>query len=176
MTIALAPALRVVIGVLLGLLGGGGSILAVPALVYALGLGVELAIPISLIVIGVASAAGAVPKVRAGQVQWRLAAIVAAVGIPATLAGYAIGRHLSQPAIMLGFAVVMVIAGGRMLSDFSAAAFPEINTAVAHLRDVLGDTTYESLARKGETMTTAAMATDAYDQIDQARTELNAVS
>ena len=89
MTIALAPALGVVIGVLLGLLGGGGSILAVPALVYALGLGVELAIPISLIVIGVASAAGAVPKVRAGQVQWRLAGIFAAVGIPATLAGAA---------------------------------------------------------------------------------------
>jgi hypothetical protein len=42
--------------------------------------------------------------------------------------------------------------------------------------DVLGDQTYESLARKGETMTTAAMATYAYDQIDQARAELNAVS
>ena len=40
------------------------------------------------------------------------------------------------------------------------------------LRDVLGDQTYESLARKGETMTTAAMATYAYDQIEQARTEL----
>ena len=53
---------------------------------------------------------------------------------------------------------------------------PEINTAIAHLRDVLGDQTYESLARKGETMTTAAMATYAYDQIDQARAELNAVS
>ena len=102
---------------LLGLLGGGGSILAVPALVYALGLGVELAIPISLIVIGVASAAGAVPKVLAGQVQWRLAGIFAAVGIPATLAGAAIGRHLSKPAIMPGFAVAMVIAGWRMLSD-----------------------------------------------------------
>ncbi len=56
------------------------------------------------------------------------------------------------------------------------AALPELSTAIAHLRDVLGDQTYESLARKGETMTTAAMATYAYDQIDQARTELNAVS
>ena len=52
------------------------------------------------------------------------------------------------------------------------AAYPEINTAIAHLRDVLGDQIYESLARKGETMTTAAMVTYAYDQIDQARTEL----
>ena len=59
---------------------------------------------------------------------------------------------------------------------YMALAFPEINTAIAQLRDVLGDQTYESLARKGETMTTAEMATYAYDQIDQARAELNAVS
>ena len=56
------------------------------------------------------------------------------------------------------------------------AAIPEISAAIAHLRDVLGDQTYESLARKGETMTTAAMVAYAYDQIDQARAELNAVS
>ena len=51
-----------------------------------------------------------------------------------------------------------------------------MNTAIAHLRNVLGEATYESLARKGETMTTAEMATYAYDQIDQARAALNAVS
>jgi hypothetical protein len=65
---------------------------------------------------------------------------------------------------------------GFALSPLAAAGVPEITTAIAHLRDVLGEATYESLARKGETMTTAAMATDAYDQIDHARTELNAVS
>ena len=58
----------------------------------------------------------------------------------------------------------------------TAASLPTIITANAHLRDVLGDQTYESLARKGETMTTAAMVTYAYDQIDQARTELKAIS
>ena len=52
------------------------------------------------------------------------------------------------------------------------AALPEFSTAITHLREVLGDQTYESLARNGETMTTAAMVTYAYDQIDQARTEL----
>ena len=65
---------------------------------------------------------------------------------------------------------------GFALSPWCEAAFPEISTAITHLRDVLGDQTYESLARKGETMTTAAMATYAYDQIDEAQTELNAVS
>jgi predicted ATPase len=61
---------------------------------------------------------------------------------------------------------------GFALSPLSAAGVPEITTAITHLRDVLGEATYESLARKGETMTTAAMATYAYDQIEQARTEL----
>jgi predicted ATPase/class 3 adenylate cyclase len=61
---------------------------------------------------------------------------------------------------------------GFALSPLTAMGVPEITTAIAHLRDVLGEATYESLARKGETLTTAAMATYAYDQIDQARTEL----
>ena len=65
---------------------------------------------------------------------------------------------------------------GFALSPLAASGVPEITTAITHLRDVLGDQTYESLARKGETMTTAAMATYAYGQIDQARAELNAVS
>jgi hypothetical protein len=65
---------------------------------------------------------------------------------------------------------------GFAITPFTAAAVPEINPAIAHLRGVLGDQTYDSLARKGETMTTAEMATYAYDQIDLARTELNSVS
>jgi hypothetical protein len=65
---------------------------------------------------------------------------------------------------------------GFALSPIAAAGVPEITTAITHLRDVLGGATYESLARKGETMTTAALATYAYDQIDQARAELDAVS
>jgi hypothetical protein len=55
------------------------------------------------------------------------------------------------------------------------AALPEFSVAIAHLRDVLGDQSYESLVRKCEVMATAAMATYAYDQIDHARAELNAV-
>jgi hypothetical protein len=74
-----------------------------------------------------------------------------------------------------GYEPAATIAGFA-LSPFSAAAVPEILAAITHLRDVLGDQTYESLARKGETMTTAAMVTYAYDQIDQARTQLNAVA
>jgi predicted ATPase len=65
---------------------------------------------------------------------------------------------------------------GFVIAPYAAATVPEINTAIVHLREVLGDQTYESLARKGEAMTTAAMVTYAYDQIDQARAELKTVS
>jgi hypothetical protein len=65
---------------------------------------------------------------------------------------------------------------GFAVSPLTSTAIPEINTAITHLRDVLGDRTYESLARKGETMTTAAIATYAFDHIDQARAELGGVS
>ncbi|MDT5221193.1 MAG: hypothetical protein QOF15_3298, partial [Mycobacterium sp.] len=59
---------------------------------------------------------------------------------------------------------------------FAVASQPELGTSIAHLRDALGNQAYESLARKGEAMTTAAMATYAYDQIDQARAALTAAS
>jgi predicted ATPase len=65
---------------------------------------------------------------------------------------------------------------GFAISAHTAAAVPEINSTIAHLHEVLGEGTYESLARKGETMTTAEVVTYAYDQIDRARAELNAVS
>ncbi|HYB80130.1 MAG TPA: hypothetical protein VED43_00475, partial [Mycobacterium sp.] len=66
--------------------------------------------------------------------------------------------------------MLMLIYGiaAFVFNPLIAASFPELETTVAHLRNVLGDQTYESLARKGEAMTTAAIARYAYDQIDQA--------
>ena len=82
-------------------------------------------------------------------------------------------RRLSRPARRYEPAATIA---GFASTPMTAIAIRELGTAITHLRDVLGDQTYESLARKGETMTTAAMATYTYDQIDQARAELNAVS
>ena len=70
--------------------------------------------------------------------------------------------HYEVAATMSGFADM----------PYTRSVVPEISTAIIHLRKVLGDETYESLARRGEQMTTAAMVTYAYDQIDQARAEL----
>ena len=66
--------------------------------------------------------------------------------------------------------------GGFGFNPFAVASQPELGPSIVHLRDVLGGQTYESLARKGETMSTAEMVTYAYDQIDQVRAELSAVS
>jgi len=63
--------LNPVIGILLGLLGGG-SILAVPALVYGAGLTLAAAVPTSLLVVGVSSATAPLPRLRSGLVQWRI--------------------------------------------------------------------------------------------------------
>jgi uncharacterized protein len=120
MAIAIGLALGAVIGLLLGLLGGGGFILAVPALVYGMSFTMAQAIPVSLIVVAAASAVGVLPRIRAKQVRWRMAGIFAAAGIPATIAGITIRSHLPQPVLMVGFAVVIVVAGIRMLTDQGA--------------------------------------------------------
>ncbi|NEW37596.1 sulfite exporter TauE/SafE family protein [Nocardia cyriacigeorgica] len=117
MATAVALLLGAIIGILLGLLGGGGSILAVPALIYGVGLDIEQAIPISLIVVGASAAVGALPKIGAHLVEWRLAVIFAAAGLPAAFAGSAIGRLVPQPVLLIGFASVMILAAVRMLRD-----------------------------------------------------------
>jgi hypothetical protein len=76
----------------------------------------------------------------------------------------------------LGHHEAAATIAGFAFNPMTAGWFPEITTAITDLRDVLGDQTYESLARKGKTMTTAEIVAYAYDQIDQARTELEAVS
>jgi predicted ATPase len=65
---------------------------------------------------------------------------------------------------------------GFATSSLTETAFPELGSAITGLHDVLGDQTYETLAHRGAKMTTAAMVTYAYGQIDQARAALNAVS
>jgi hypothetical protein len=76
----------------------------------------------------------------------------------------------------LGHHEAAATIAGFAFNPLTAGWFPEITTAITDLRRVLGEQTYQSLAHKGKAMTATATATYAYDQIDQARTELNAVS
>lgn len=70
--------------------------------------------------------------------------------------------HHEPAAAIAGFAV----------SPMTTIWIPELGSAIVRLREVLSDEKYDALARKGETMTASAIAAYAYDQIDQARTEL----
>jgi predicted ATPase len=74
------------------------------------------------------------------------------------------------------FEPAATIGGFAAVNPMAVSTLPELGAAITHLREVLGDQTYESLARKGETMTVAAIVAYAYDQIDQGRAELKAVS
>jgi predicted ATPase len=75
---------------------------------------------------------------------------------------------------LLGRSEPAATVAGYAFSPIAKGWIPEISAVIAGLRDVLGEATYESLARKGAAMTTSAIANYAYDQIDQARAELKA--
>jgi uncharacterized protein len=112
-----AAGLGLAIGLLLGLLGGGGSILAVPALVYGVGVPLSAAVPTSLLVVGISAATGVLPRIRGGGVAWRVAGVFGAAGAVLAFGGAAVNRLLPPAAVLAAFAVVMVAAGWRMLRE-----------------------------------------------------------
>jgi uncharacterized membrane protein YfcA len=105
----------VLIGAALGLLGGGGSILAVPALVYGVGESVPQAVTASLFVVGISSGVGAIPRARSGQVRWPVAGVFGAAGVGTAFAGTAVNHLMSSRVLLLAFAVLMVAVAARML-------------------------------------------------------------
>lgn len=125
-----AVALGAAVGAVLGVLGGGGSVLAVPALVYGLGQPASQAVPTSLAVVGAAAAVGVLPRIRAGQVRWAVAAVFGAAGILASFAGAWVNHRLPEPVVLAGFALLMVVVGGRLL----LGSTPETGRALASPR------------------------------------------
>jgi uncharacterized membrane protein YfcA len=104
---ALTIALAVAIGVSLGLLGGGGSILAVPLLVYVAGLPATEAIAISLLVVGVTSGVGLIPHARAGRIRWRSGLLFGAAGMAGAYAGGRLAAVIPATMLLTGFALMM---------------------------------------------------------------------
>ena len=121
--IVAALVLGLVVGALLGLVGGGGAIIAVPALVYGVGMPLDEAIPTSLIVVGAASAVAVLPRLRRG-VNWRLALIVGSAGVATASLGTMVNRLLDPGVLLLLFSVIMVIAGIRMFLPIRAGGGP----------------------------------------------------
>lgn len=113
--IALTVALAVLVGVTLGLLGGGGSILTVPLLAYVAGMDAKEAIATSLLVVGVTSAVGAISHARAGRVQWRTGIFFGLAGMVGAYAGGLLSQFVPGTVLLLAFAVMMVATAVAML-------------------------------------------------------------
>ena len=114
MEILLAILFGTVIGLLLGLVGGGGSILTVPILVYILDLGVREATATSLVIVGATALVGVVPHARGGRVEPKVALLFGGAGIGGAFVGTALNRLVSGPVILLLFSVLMLVVAARM--------------------------------------------------------------
>ena len=113
--IALTIALAVLVGISLGLLGGGGSILTVPLLAYVAGVDPKHAIAMSLLVVGTTSAIAAITHARAGRVRWRVAVLFGLVAMAGAYTGGLVARFIPGTVLLVAFAVIMIAAGVAML-------------------------------------------------------------
>lgn len=113
--LVLATGLSVFIGIALGLLGGGGSILTVPLLVYVAGLDAKAAIASSLFVVGVTSLFGLISHARAHRVRWRTGLIFGAAGMVGAFAGGKVGTLLPGALLLVGFAIMMAVTAVAMI-------------------------------------------------------------
>lgn len=102
------------IGLILGALGGGGSVLAVPVLVYAAGQDPKAATTTSLVLIGVASVVGIGSHWRAGRVRLGTALVLGLCGVGGSVAGTQLNRHADPDLLLLGFSGVLIVAAWRM--------------------------------------------------------------
>lgn len=116
MTVAVAIGVGLVIGVLLGTLGGGGSILTVPALVYLLGQSAQEATTTSLVIVGLTAAVAALGHTRSGNTRWSSGLLLAAAGAPASVLGTYLNKRADGDIVLLAFSALMLLAAAGMLA------------------------------------------------------------
>jgi uncharacterized membrane protein YfcA len=116
------------VGLSLGLVGGGGSIITVPILVYVAGLPPRAAVALSLAIIGATAAVGAASHARAGRIHLRAAAVFGITGIAGAPLGALLTARVPSPVLLLRFAALMVAVGSRMLRGQADAEEPAAAT------------------------------------------------
>lgn len=109
------------IGISLGLLGSGGSILTVPVLVYLVGEPEKVAIAESLGIVAAISMVGMIPYAVRKEVDWKSVIFFGIPGMAGTYGGAALSSYLSGTTQLLIFAVVMILAAGMMIKNGDAA-------------------------------------------------------
>jgi len=115
-SLLLAFLLAVLVGVSLGTLGSGGSIITVPLLVYVARIPAHTAVGMSLVIVGATAAVGCYLQSRTGGFDRRSAVIFAATGVAGAFAGARLTHLVPGDVLMRMFAVLMLLAGWRMLA------------------------------------------------------------
>jgi hypothetical protein len=116
LALALGLASGSLVGFSLGLIGGGGSILAVPLMFYLVGVpDAHVAIGTSAVAVGVNAAANLVQHARRGTVKWRCAGVFAAAGVVGALAGSTLSKWVDGQRLLVMFALLMFVVGATML-------------------------------------------------------------
>jgi hypothetical protein len=113
--VPLELALGFAIGLSLGLLGGGGSILTVPALVYLVGQSPQAAVTTSLAIVGGNSLLGAAFHSGQGTLNWKVAAVFGGAGMVTAYAAAGLSRHFPPAALLVAFALLMLVVATLML-------------------------------------------------------------
>lgn len=113
--IVIALALAALVGMSLGLLGGGGSILTVPILTYVLGMAPREAIAASLFIVGATSAVSMIGHARAGRVRWKTGVLFGVAGMIGAFAGGVLGGFVPGAVLMILFAIMMIVTATAMI-------------------------------------------------------------
>lgn len=121
-TLLLTLVLAAFIGLALGTLGGGGSILTVPVFTYVAGMPPKEAIAASLLVVGVTSMSSLVVHARHRRVQWRTGLVFGAAGMVGAFAGGLIGGRLPGTVLMVAFALMMMATATAMITRKASKA------------------------------------------------------
>jgi len=122
MMLPLALLMATMIGVSLGLLGSGGSIITLPVLVYIAGIPVGEAVGMSLVIVGGTSGVGTLLNVRQGSFDFKAGAFFAVSGAVGAFVGAKFTHPVSGPALLLLFGALMLAVGARMLLKKEGAA------------------------------------------------------
>lgn len=134
----LSLACGVLVGLVLGLIGGGGSILAVPLMLYVVGVGdPHMAIGTAAAAVSASALMNLAAHARAGSVKWPCATVFAASGVAGALAGSALGKRTDGDALLALFGVVMVLVGALMLRPRAGGDDPDVHLDRASARRLL---------------------------------------
>ncbi len=123
----LATGSGMIVGLVLGLIGGGGSLLAVPLLIYGVGVASpHVAIGTSAIAVAVSALGNLVAHGRAGHVKWPCAVTFAGAGILGALVGSSAAKALDGQKLLVLFGLVMLVVGGLMLRGRGSEGNPAV--------------------------------------------------